>query len=203
MIRKPRTFPPATDSGPFAAFGSRSGGGCRSLGDCRMAGGGCDSGSGGHVGGGGSGAGRIFSGHLREGCSQTAEHPYRRKSSGRFGGDRKRTGRVPDCGRFWRNGILHGSLRVLAERLPVGAVSARPGRPMRRERWGGCGCRGGRSMFPANRAGLLVVCSESGSVRTVERGGGDFGKIKEKIFFLVKKFGFGKILATFALAMPL
>lgn len=60
MIRKPRTFPPATDSGPFAAFGSRSGGGCRSLGDCRMAGGGCDSGSGGMLAAAGAGPAESF-----------------------------------------------------------------------------------------------------------------------------------------------
>ena len=186
MIRKPRTFPPATDSGPFAAFGSRSGGGCRSLGDCRMAGGGCDSGSGGHVCGGGSGDGRIFSEHLREGYSQTAGHPYRRKSSGRSrGGGNGRAGcriaggfggTVFCTGPAGFSGAASGrnGLGEAGQTDAAGAMGRlrMPGRPQHVSgEQGGPPCR-------------LLRIRERPDGR--ERGG-DFGKIKEKIFFSCEK----------------
>ena len=126
---------------------------------------------------------RTFAG----GGAHAAGHSYRRRFSSRFRRNRMRTDRVRVAGGFGgaafdRSGLSGaGQDRCDGSGWPSADAAC---------------CR------RTDRAALLAACSEFGDVWALERGG-CFGKIKEKYFFLAKKFGFGEILATFALAMPL
>ncbi len=169
---------------------------------CRMAGGGCDSGNGGMSAAAEAGTAESFPNicgrgtRRRRGIRTAGSPPVGSEGigngragcqiAGGFGGTVFCTGPAGFSGAAsGRSGL--GEVGQTDAAGAVGRLRM-PGRPQHVSgEQGGPPCR-------------LLRIRERPDGR--ERGG-DFGKIKEKKFFLVKKFGFGKILATFALAMPL